>query len=64
MTLDENAISVQCRIEACNARVNGDVRCSEHGGDPTYEWRHSDWGTTEYRYGQPSSVTEGASNAR
>lgn len=46
--MDENAISVQCKIEGCNARVHGDVKCKEHGGDPLYQWRHSDWGNTVY----------------
>lgn len=47
--LDENAISVPCAIDGCNTRVYGDVRCPEHGGDPTYSWTTSDWGETTYR---------------
>ena len=46
--LDENAISVPCRIEGCNARVHGDVRCGSHGGSPIYEWRTSAFGETTY----------------
>jgi hypothetical protein len=57
--LDENSISVQCDIEGCDARVNGDHRCTEHGGDPEYEWRTSAFGETSYliRKGAPDNGT-------
>jgi hypothetical protein len=46
--VDENSISVPCRVEGCNARVHGDVKCKEHGGDPVYQWRESEWGERSY----------------
>ena len=47
-TLDENAISVPCAISGCFARIIGDTYCHEHGGQPSYEWRVSDFGDVEY----------------
>ena len=44
MTLGYDAITVRCAIDGCFARVYNDVRCSEHGGTPEYEWRESIWG--------------------
>ena len=46
--MDENAISVQCVIHGCFARVIGAERCKAHGGQPTYEWTDSPFGEVEY----------------
>ena len=46
--LDEDAISVPCRMAGCEKRIYRDVRCREHGGDPDYEWSTSEWGETTY----------------
>jgi hypothetical protein len=46
--LDENAISVPCRMSGCEKRVYRDVRCREHGGDPDYEWSESLYGDVKY----------------
>lgn len=42
-------MSVPCGISGCYARVIGDTRCSEHGGQPVYEWTDSPWGDVTYR---------------